>query len=165
MTTITTAEIIEVLSVAKNLNAALKNLMKREGGSNPAVAAFAKEFRSKVGVGRLAGAEGFIDKCIEKGKEGFFFGVARYAFADVIDMAVEQIIERYADEFNATYERTEQGIGVKNSERFREIASDVSKLSVSALTTAEVPVNSYSRGVMLATVFEADVLEEVQKYL
>lgn len=165
MTTITASEIIEVLSVAKNLNAALKNLMKREGGANPAVAVFAKEFRSKVGGGRLVGAEGFIDKCIQKGREGFFFGVARYAFSDVIDAAVEQIIEQYADDFNATYERSEQGISVADTARFQEIVSAVCELSTAALRTAEVPVNSYSKGVMLVTVFEPDVLEEVQKYV
>lgn len=165
MKAVTTTEIIEVLSVAKNLNAALKNLIKREGASNPAVAVFAKEFRMKLGAAKLTGSEDFIDRCIEKGREKLFFGVARYAFAEVIDMAVERIIDQYADDFNATYERTDEGISVKNPGRFKEIVTDVSTQSASALAEATIPVNGYSRGVMLATVFEPDVLEEVMKCL
>lgn len=165
MTTVTTTEIIEVLSVGKNLNAALKNLMKREGENNPAVAVFAKEFRSRLGVVKLMGCEGFIDRYLEKGREGFFFGVARYAFAEVIDGAVEQIIELYADDFNATYERSDEGVNVTNPVRFKEIVLNVSERSTSALVAADIPVNGYSRGVMLATVFEPDVLDEVLKHL
>jgi hypothetical protein len=160
-----TVEIVEVLKSAKNLNAALKNLMKREGDNNPDVVAFAKDMRARISGAKWNGIEDFIQRSMERNRQGYFLGLARYAFADVIDPLVEEIIEQFADDFNATYERSEEGVTVVSPDRFREIVSQVSSMADNALKQADIPVNAYSRATMFATVFESDVLEEVQKTL
>lgn len=158
-----TSEIVEVLSAAKNLNAALKNLIKREGDSNPEVVSFAKDLRARISGSHTSNIESFVEKSLERKRQGFFLGLARYAFADVIDPVVEDVIDRFADTFNTTYERTDTGVVVKLPEQFKEIVDEVARITDEALKAAEIPANSYSRTTMFATVFEADVLEEVQK--
>ncbi len=160
-----TPEIVEVLLVAKNLNAALKNLIKREGDGNPEVVSFAKDLRARISGSKFNSdsVESFVEKSLERERHGFFLGLARYAFADVIDPVVEDVIGRFADTFNTTYERTDAGVVVKLPEQFKEIVDEVVRIADEALEAAKIPVNSYSRTTMFATVFEADVLEEVQK--
>lgn len=160
----TSTELSEAFSAANNLNAALKNFLKREGNNGAQVVAFAKDFRNAVSGGRSAAIQFFIEKNYP-GKEMYFMGVARYAFPEVIESTVSEIIEKYAEDFNATYVREEQGITVKDSKAFGRIVSEVKAVIESRLRAAEVPTNNFMQNSLLASVFEVDVLAEVMKVL
>jgi len=149
---------------AKNLNAALKNFLKRESRSGDQVVSFAKDFRAAVGTGRQVAVSAFIEKNYPR-KEVFFLGVARYAFPELVESCVGRIIDRYAEAFNQTYERTEQGITIKDAKTFGSIVREVHQLVKGDIQAAELPVNGFLENALLSSVFEIDVLTEVMKEL
>lgn len=155
-------EVTTALTSAKNLNAALKNFLKREGAQTPQVATFAKEFRGVVSRGRPEPVRLFIEQNYDK-RPMYFLGVARYAFPEVIEAVVGEIIERHADQFNKTYEHAEQGIKVTDAKGFGTIVKDVSRMIDEGLKAADAPTSNFMRNAVMASVFEPAVLTEVLK--
>ena len=164
MFTPTAEEAKVTFAAAKNLNAALKNLLKKESSSTPAVVAFAKEFRAAASSGKSASRDLFIDQNFAD-RQLFFLGAVRYAFPELIEATVSAIVAQYADEFNGTYERKDDGVRVINERRFAEIVRDVRAIIAKDLKASELPVNTFMESAMLATVFEFDVLGEVMKVI
>lgn len=158
----TVEEVKESFAAAKNLNAALKNLLKRESSGSSAVAGFAKDFRVAVTSGKSAPRDYFIERNFEN-KQFFFMGAVRYAFPELVDSTVGAIVNKFADEFNATYERHDGAVTVTNTKRFKEIVNEVQTIIQKDLKAAELPVNTFMQVALLATVFELDVLNEVMK--
>jgi hypothetical protein len=162
MMTCTVEEAKEAFAAAKNLNAALKNLLKREGASSPAIAPFAKEFRVAASSGKSAPRDLFIEKNFDS-KQFYFIGSVRYAFPELVDSCVGAIVDKFADDFNSTYQREENGIKVTDAKRFESIVKDVQEIIKKDLKAAELPNNNFMINALLATVFEFDVLQEVMK--
>jgi hypothetical protein len=160
----TVQEVQEAFATAKNLNAALKNLLKKESSGAPHVASFAKEFRQAVSSGKSAPRDLYIERNYPD-KELLFMGTVRYAFPDLIDATVGTIITKYADSFNATYERVDEAVSVKNRSEFEKIVKEVHSIIKRDLKAAEVPDNAFMQNALLATVFEPDVFAEVVKVL
>ncbi len=153
-------EVIDAFSRAKNLNAALKGFLKREGRAGAALVSFAKSFRQAVATGRPAALQNYITQHFPA-QEGFFMGVLRYAFPQQCEELLGGVIERYADEFNATYAKSEAGVTVTNPQRFGEIVRAVLASFDAGLQQAELPNSNFMRNALLAMVFEPDVLREV----
>ena len=153
-------EVASAFASAKNLNAALKSFLKREGNSTPHVATFAKEFRGVVSKGRPEPVRFFIEQNYPK-RAVYFLGVARYAYPELMESAVGKIIERHAERFNTTYERTDSGLKVTNAAEFSKIVKDVMKMIDESITEAQIPASNFLRNAIMAGVFEPDVLEEV----
>lgn len=160
----TVEEIQESFAAAKNLNSALKNLLKKESSATPAVAHFAKDFRAAASSGKSAQRDLFIERNFET-KQFFFLGAARYAFPELIESTVGTIVSKYADDFNATYERQDGGVQVTDAARFKEIVNAVQATIKKDLKAAGLPVNNFMQSALLATVFELDVLNEVMKVI
>jgi hypothetical protein len=160
----TVDEVKEAFAAAKNLNAALKNLLKKEGSGTPQVVGFAKEFRNAVSSGKSGPRDFFIEKNYPA-KELFFMGAVRYAFPEIVESTVGSIVEKFADQFNATYERHDDGIKVTDTAGFKKIAKEVHGIIASDLKAAELPTNNFMQNALLATVFEVDVFAEVIKVL
>lgn len=155
-------EITTALINAKNLNAALKSFLKREGAQTPQVATFAKEFRGVVSSGRPEPVRLFIEQNYQR-RPMYFLGVARYAYPEVIEAVVGKIIEQHAERFNTTYERAGQGIKVTDAKEFGAIVKNVSQMIDEGLKTAGAPTSNFMRNAVMASVFEPDVLVEVLK--
>ncbi len=155
-------EVTVALTSAKNLNAALKSFLKREGTQTPQVATFAKEFRGVVTSGRPEPVRVFIEQNYEK-RPMYFLGVARYAYPELIEAVVGKIIEQHAETFNSTYERAEQGIKVTDAKAFGAIVKSVSQMIDEGLKASGAPASNFMRNAIMASVFEPDVLTEVLK--
>lgn len=155
-------EVTTALTSAKNLNSALKSFLKREGTQTPQVAVFAKEFRGIVSSGRPEPVRLFIEQNYDK-RPMYFLGLARYAYADVVESVVGKIIEQHADTFNTTYERAEQGITVTDAKTFGSIVKSVAQMIDDGLKTSGAPTSNFMRNAIMASVFEPDVLTEVLK--
>ena len=161
----TTIDEVEVsFSKARNLNAALKSFLKREGTSNPQAAAFAKDFRAATSTGKQAALRAFLERHYPK-REIFFVGIARYAHPELIESTVGRIVDNHADTFNATYERGDSGITIKDAGTFKKIVKSVDKTIEESLTGSELPVTNFMKNALLASVFEPEVLSEVLKVL
>jgi len=161
----TTIDEVEASFVkARNLNAALKSFLKREGTSNPQAATFAKDFRAATASGKQPALRAFLERNYPK-REIFFVGIARYAHPEVIESTVSTIIDTHADNFNKTYEIGEDSIAIKDAATFKKIVKDVDTLIERGLTSAELPVTNFMKNALLASVFEPQVLTEVLKVL
>ncbi len=157
-------EVEQSFVAAKNLNAALKNFLKREGTSNPQAAAFAKDFRAAAGSGKAPAIRAFLERNYPK-RELYCVGVARYAYPELVESTVSKIIDAHADTFNATYERGEGQISVKDAATFKKIVKEVDTLIEHGLSGTEAPSTNFMKNMLLASVFEPDVLAEVFKVL
>lgn len=161
---ITPVDVEAVLASANNLNAALKTLLKREGRSGNTVEPFVKSLRSVVTRGRDDELRKYVQDNYA-GKEVHFALLASYAFPALRDSVGEKVIEKYADTFNATFERDEKGIRILNPDAFKSIAKEVLEIVKTAISEAQVPCNNFSMHALLANIFEPDVLAEVLKVL
>jgi hypothetical protein len=161
----TSQEIVQAFASAKNLNAALKNFLKREGrGGGEAVQSFAKSFRNGV-VGRKPEAlVAFVEANYPK-REVLFMGLVRYAHADLVESTVGEIIDKHADRFNTTYERSGDEIKVTNRAEFDSTVKDVVAIIDRSLAAAEVARTNFLVNSIVASVFEPDVLREVYKVM
>jgi hypothetical protein len=155
-------EINGALGAAKNLNSALKKFLRVEGTSSPQVNAFAKEMRGAVARGRPEVVRTFIEKNFPK-REMYFLGVARYAHAEFFESTIGDIFNAYADDFNATYEKGDSGVTVKDEASFTRIVNSVLELIETKLAGASLPSSNFLRNALLISVFEPDVLVEVLK--
>jgi hypothetical protein len=157
-------EVVAAFESARNLNAALKSFLKREGKGGPQIAAFAKDFRNAVGTGRSATVKHFIENNYPK-RELLFVGVVRYVFPEAVESIVSKIVDTYAEEFNSTYTKSDAGVQISNPARFNEIAKAAVGLIEEGLRSAELPVSNFMKNALLVCVFESDVLAEVFKGL
>ncbi len=157
-------EVEGAFASAKNLNAALKSFLKREGKGGPQIASFAKDFRNAVGTGRPAAVKFFIEQNYSK-REVLFVGLIRYVFPETVESIVTKIFDTYADEFNTTYSKSENGVTLTNPARFKEISNSVVGLVEEGLRSAELPVSNFMKNSILVCVFESDVLQEVFKQI
>ncbi len=161
----TTIDEVETsFSSARNLNAALKSFLKREGSANPQVAAFAKDFRAAASSGKAPAIRAFVERHFPK-REILFTGIARYAHPEVFEATVSKIVDTHAGKFNATYTSGEGAITVTDAASFRKIVKDVEKLIEDGLASAGLPATNFMKNAMLASVFEPAVLTEVLKVL
>lgn len=157
-------EVATALVNAKNLNAALKSFLKKEGNSAPHVATFAKEFRVVAAKGKPEPVRFFVEQNYPR-RAVYFLGLARYAYPELVESTVGQIIDRHAERFNATYEKGENGITITDTKTFSSIVKDVLKLIDESISSAQTPSSNFMRNAIMASVFEPDVLEEVVKIL
>lgn len=159
----TTIEDVESsLQAAPNLNAAVKNLLKREaqGQGSEQLVAFAKECRDVVQSRRDGALRSFIEKNYPR-REAFFLGLARYAHSPTFTAVIENIFNEYAAEFNSTYETGTDSISVTNPERFAAIVKGVSVMIDDGLRAAGLPINNFLKNSLLVSIFEPQVLQAV----
>lgn len=161
---ISPTQVEEVLSAAKNLNAALKTFLKREARSENAVEAFVKSLRNVVARDRDGELLSYIEKHYEN-NEVHFAILAAYAFPELQDSVISAVYDQYGEDFNATYERRDKVIHITNPARFSSISRQVVTKIEEGLDQAGIPRNNFSVYSLLATIFEPDVLVQVLETL
>lgn len=157
---ISPADVESVLSSANNLNAALKTLLKREGKPENSIESFVKSMRPVVARNR----DGELLKYVEQHyptKEVHFALLAAYAFPAVRESLINSVFEKHAENFNKTYERSDNGIKITDAAKFQSIIEDVVVMVKGGLEQAGVPRNNFSVYSVLVSIFEPDVLEQV----
>jgi hypothetical protein len=160
----TTEEVQLAFNTAKNLNAALKSFIKKEVRSGDPIERFAKDFRAAVATGRAHSVNLFIEKNYPK-SEIYFLALARYAHPDFVSSVVEGVFEKYAEDFNTTYENLASGIRVTNTEKFATISQSVAQMIDDRLTSSGLPSGKFLKKATLHCIFEPGVLLEVFKVL
>ena len=157
-------DVVETFAAAKNLNSALKNILRKEVNHNEAFGRFTKSFRAAAThVTSKTAMRSFIEKHLGT-HESFFLLVARYAHSEFIGKLVDQIVTAHGDEFNTTYVETEEGITLKNREKFISILKEVFKATEAALANAALPTSHFMKSVVYSSIFEPKVLTEVMKH-
>ena len=160
----TIEEVQSAFNAAKNLNAALKSFIKKEVRSGDPIERFAKDFRVAVATGRVGAVNSYIEKNYPK-NEIYFLALARYAHSEFVASVVEGIFEKYAEDFNTTYENLASGMRVTNPEKFASISKSVAQMIEDRLTSSGLPSGNFLKKATLHCIFEPEVLQEVFKVL
>jgi hypothetical protein len=150
-------EVVQALGAAKNLNAALKSFLKKQGSSAKAMEPFVKELRSVVQTAKNEILTTFVEKNLQR-KEQYFVALVPFAFPEAVNGIVEQVISKYADGFNSTYQKGEDGVEITDHEKFAEIVSIVMSEIDSGLTAGGLAPSNFLRNALVATIFEPDLL-------
>lgn len=144
---------------AKNPNSALKNFLKHEVRPGDPSVRFIKGLRDAA----YAKNPLVLQNQIEAGLENFnmhILVVLRYAYNEQMSDIAEQTVNKYADSFNSTYERSGEDIKVKDNASFRKQFDEVLSFFEKALAEKQLPVNGLMKNVLIAFVFEPAVIKE-----
>ena len=156
-------DVVGAFLAAKNPNSAVKNFLKKEKSSS-AIARLAKDFKVAAASNRPEALKEFVSRNLS-GNEEIFLAIARYAHIEFVSSTVEEIISKYADRFNATYEKKEAGINVTDKKGFSSIVKEVATLVESGLKKSELPVTEFMKQSVIGYVFEEDVKAAVLQEL
>lgn len=157
MFSFTTEDVVGSLKRAGNINAALKNFLKREVRRGDPAERFVKDLR-EVMVGK---DETRALNYIEKRRPGFdshLVAIGSYAHSEMVMVLANQIVEKYADRFNATYEVKDEDIAVKDKKEFESIMKEVSGVITQTLKEAGFGDSVFMQSVIFSTVFDRPVL-------
>ena len=154
-------EVVEVFKQAHNINAAIKKLLKQEVRRGSSEERFFKDFRNVVVSPRAADLlEPFIER--HYASEGrYFMVVAGYLYDEAMVDISGKIIDRYADDFNTTYEQRESEIEIKDEARFAAIAKEALKLIEEGLTEHHLPTSGFLKQVLVNRLFNPEVIREL----
>lgn len=155
-------DVVGAFLAAKNTNAAIKNFLKKEKPSASSIARLAKDFRNAASAGKPEALRSFIEDNLTDNEE-IFLALARYAHIEFVSTTVEEIINKYADQFNNTYEKTESGVKITDKKTFTSIAKEVQSLVEDNLKKLGLPVNEFMKQSIIGYVFEDGVKEEVMR--
>lgn len=156
----TPQDIVTALRGAKNLNSAVKNILKKEVGSDAKGARFVKDLKSAFESPIETQGLAFIERTLPT-YELHLYRVFRYAYPEAVLKVSDQITSTYADEFNGTYTKAGNKIEVTNRTVFERIVREVGAMLPKLLTESNVPVSGFALKSLLFCIFDAEVLTEV----
>lgn len=160
----TAAEAANSLIKAKNLNAAIKKLIKLEGEKDERTLRFVKSFKAIAKMPKEERLADFITKALPNYKEHLYI-ITRNAFFDETEVVLEQLIDTYAEKFNETYDHDGSGvITVKDQENFKKIAKDAINQMSKLIESSSLPNNNFLKATITYTLFDRAVLEELKKH-
>ena len=154
------SEVVEAIHSAPNVNSALKNFLRNEIQKGDPAAKFVKKLRTLASAKSSEALQSFIDQSLPK-FEKHLFVIARYAHGNAVAEISSAIVENFAEDFNATFEKKGDGVEVLNKEKFSEIVSQVVKNIESRLEQGSLPQGGFMKSLMLDWIFEPEVLPEV----
>ncbi|RMD84606.1 MAG: hypothetical protein D6808_06730 [Candidatus Dadabacteria bacterium] len=156
----TVADVVEVLSCARNLNAAIKNCLKREVPKGDPQEKFLKKLRECWKREGQERKEHFIRKEGGAYRESLLI-LACYAHSDFVKGISEKLVEKYADEFNETYEIKGEGISFKDAKQFKNLVKEILNEIKEGLKEEGLPQNPFMLNAVMAFIFEEPVLKVI----
>ena len=159
MSDYTIAEVTEVFKKAANMNAAVKKVLKQDIQDEAALK-FIKSFRTVLGADRDGALEGFLEKYLDK-YDKVLLALAVVAHKDLVTEIVNVVIEKYADEFNTTYEKKEGGVTYKDRTKFEKVVKEVRGVIEAHLQAAELPASHFLKAAVITQIFDEELLPEV----
>lgn len=154
------SEVVAAFEKAKNINSATKKFLKNDVGNDHKSEKFIKSLKVVLSGNNTENKESFVAKHLPE-YETHLMVLSHYAFLEPIDKITEQVVVGHADAFNKTYDKAAKGIEIKDSAKFKEIVSKVVLLIQAGFKEADIPNSNFMKNVMLFSIFEKDVLEEV----
>ena len=160
-----TEEVIEVFRNAGNINAAIKKILKQEVKRGSPEERFFKDFRNVVISPRAKELiESFVRKHYPAG-ERFFMVIAGYVHDEAMVDISSRIIDRYADDFNGTFEQNSSGIEIRDRERFEALARQAVQMIEEGLKDHNLPRTAFLKNVLVNRLFTPEVIKELDPVL
>jgi hypothetical protein len=167
-------EVLDFFASARNCNAAVKTFLKREIRQNPEAERFLKGFREaaqkKQPIALANFLKGYTSAQHQSGVfsplvEIWLLSLARYAQPELVVSISEKVIDRFADEFNTSYQTGSEAITIQDAQKFERIVREAHALVRQLLEEQNVAPSGFTVNVMLASIFEPLVLKEAWKVL
>jgi hypothetical protein len=156
----TSEQVIEAFKAARNVNAAAKKYIKNEGDSDPKGMRVIKKLREAFESKNPLVAENFI-KMHLKDYEMQILTVIKYAYAEYVTALSQQIVERYSDDFNKTFEMKDDEVVVNDTTTFNRIVSEVFAIIENTLKEVSVPNSPVMKNIIIYTIFDPAVAEYI----
>jgi len=154
----TTEDVVGSLKRAGNINSALKHFLKREVRRGDPAERFVKDLREVMLGKDDTRALSFIDKK-RPGFDSHLIAIGSYAHSEMVMNLANEIVEKYADKFNATYEVQDDDIALKDKKGFETIMKEVTEIISTNLKGAGFGESVFMRSVVFSTVFDRPVLK------
>ena len=152
------SDVVETLTAAKNLNAAIKNFLKKELKPGDKGERFVKDLRDLAPFKNLVKFQSYIAAALPQ-FELHLLVLVRYAHGEILEKVIEQLFAKYADDFNTSYEKTAKGINITNAAKFEQIVKSVLADIPNLLTAQQIKPNGFIRNAVLFLTFEQEVLK------
>ena len=154
-------EVLEAIGGVSNLNAVLKKILKHEVQRGSQEERFFKDFRRIANAPRATEQlKTFISNHFpDSGR--YSMVVAGYAYDDKMSAITAEIIEKYADEFNSTYETKDSAIEIKDRAKFNSIAKEAIKIIEEGIKSQGLPASTFMKKVIVHRLFTPEVAKEV----
>lgn len=163
MNEVTVEEVVDAFSKSKNINSALKNLLKREDNLPDSLARLAKNFRATLSGIAMSGASKLFIKNHYKNNEHFFLVASRYAHLEFFDNLLGLIVDEFGEEFNSTYKSNNDSIEITDKKSFDRIVQQVGTKTEAAIQNANLPNSPFMKLTFYNSLFDPLVLKEVVK--
>ncbi|MCO6429447.1 MAG: hypothetical protein J5J00_01200 [Deltaproteobacteria bacterium] len=155
------ADVVEALDGAHNINASVKKFLKKEVGSDSKSERFAKDLKAVFSGKDPASKERFVGAKLPD-YEPHLLVLARYAYNEPAQALADEITGRYAEEFNQTYTPKDEGIEVRDKAKFIKIGKEVVSIITSESPKRGLPSSGFMMKVMLHHIFDKAVLDELE---
>lgn len=149
---------------SNNLNAALKNVLKKEAEKGSSLEKFSKALRKATSAKNEKVLKNTLDQYAEKYKPESIL-ILRYVYDKEITEISNLIIEKFGEEFNSTYENKDELISLTNEDRFNEIINEVKELSQKKLKEYNMQPNTLNKFILFDTLFDKPVFIFAEKQL
>lgn len=149
---------------AKNLNSAIKKVVKSEAAKDPRTLRFTKAFKAAIKFQKEDILSSFLEKAFGEYDQHLFL-VLRNSFSTHLEPILDSIISEYADAFNDTYaiDYSSGTIEITDEQDFQKIGDEAMKKLILGLEQNEIPSNGFMKEASLYALFEPLVLEELEK--
>lgn len=149
---------------AKNLNSAIKKVVKSEAAKDPRTLRFTKAFKAAIKFQKEDTLSSFLEKAFGEYDQHLFL-VLRNSFSTHLEPILDSIISEYADAFNDTYaiDYSSGTIEITDEQDFQKIGDEAMKKLILGLEQNEIPSNGFMKEASLYALFEPLVLKELEK--
>ena len=157
-------QLVEVFELANNMNAAVKKLLREEVNRGDPAEKFLKRIRGVLASKTPGALERFLEEQLPK-YESCVFPLVASAHRQAVQPVVDEIIARYADEFNRSYEQTGEDIEYRDRAAFERIVAQVNGTVEAALKEKGLPVTGAMKNAVMSQIFDPAVLKEAVAFL
>ncbi len=153
-------DIHNCLRKATNINAAVKNFLKREVKKGDPSEKCAKTLKDIFGSQDQARSLDFVATSMPKFLN-HLYSIACYAYFEPIGKLASSVVEKYADDFNATFEVQNNILAYKNEGEFKRISDEALSILRSGLKDMGFDDSPFMKNVTLLSIFERPVIEVI----
>ncbi len=154
----TVDDIYDVLVKAPNINSAVKNFLKKEAKKGQPSEKFAKSLRDAFGSKNEERAKRFIDDSMTP-HMSYIYSITCYAYFEFVSKLAEAIVNKFADDFNSTFEIVDEKVNFKDEKKFKTISEQALKIINENLNEFGFTDSNFMKNVALISVFERPVID------
>ncbi len=157
-------DVVTSLRKAKNINSAIKNFLKKEMRAGVEGERFVKDLRDRLLSSNVERAKSFVEPQLPR-YAAHLLGIGRYAFSEMVLPVSEEIVDKYADSFNASYVKENGEVVIKDEKTFTAIVKATLERAEQQLTSSGIEATPFMKSLFMVGIFEEEVLKKIKVLL